>query len=255
MFRIRYNITTDDYNPYRTDASDNGRFVKNDPTINFEGVSLQLAINTAQFGRVFQDRSHVFILKPRPAELNENRIYNLNVRGKRGNIVQVYPAVEYDFAPNTLEIKADDLLHIQWTGSNTNPQNNDGEGTAGTDRSNLLQMKKLGLSFPLPFENTNIWNNSEIVWIHHGVKNVSSADLAIDMASSGYYSCVNASSCPASLVQNSLEKKAKMNNLLNNAPASYEGALLRIKTGNYYYMCTRNNNFSNRSQKGTLIVA
>lgn len=254
VFRIRYNITTDDYNPYKTDASDNRRVIRNDPTINFEGVPLQLAINTAQFGRVFQDRSHVFILKPRPAELDNNRIYNLNVRGKRGNIVQVYPAVEYDFAPNTLKIEANDLLHIQWTGSNTNPRNNDGEGTAGTDRSNLLQMKKLDLSYPLPFENTNIWNNSEIVWIHHGVKTVSSADLAIDMASSGYYSCVSTSSCPASLVQNSLEKKAKMNNLLNNAPASYEGALLRIKRGNYYYMCTRNNNFSNRSQKGTLIV-
>jgi hypothetical protein len=26
-------------------------------------------------------------------------------------------------------------------------------------------------------------------------------------------------------------------------------------TGTYYYMCTRNNNFSNRSQKGTLTVA
>ena len=92
--------------------------VQQNPYVNIGGKSspLRLAINTAQYGRVFQDRSHVFKLRPRPAELRGARIFNLNVRGKRGNIVQVYPAVEYDFAPTRLEIKEGDLVHIQWTG-------------------------------------------------------------------------------------------------------------------------------------------
>merc|ERR1711976_408164 len=90
---------------------------------------------------VFQDRSHVSKIAKRPSTIpNQDRIINLNVRGKRGNIVQTYPAVEYDYHPNRAQICAGDWVHFQWTGSNNNPRNYAGQGTAGTDRSNIVQM-------------------------------------------------------------------------------------------------------------------
>lgn len=57
--------------------------------------------------------THTFAVRQRPEDLKGAIIHNLNVRGKRGNIVQVYPAVEYDFVPNDLEMHEGDSVHIQ----------------------------------------------------------------------------------------------------------------------------------------------
>jgi len=57
---------------------------------------------------------------------------------------QVYPAVEYDFVPNAPLVSTEDstYVHFQWTGSDNNPNNNDGQGRAGTDRSNVVLIEK-----------------------------------------------------------------------------------------------------------------
>merc|ERR1712014_536714 len=65
----------------------------------------------------------------------------VTVSGKRGNIVQTFPAHEYFFIPEVTSIQQGSYLHFGWTGSNTNPNNNDGQGKQGTDRSNIVPLR------------------------------------------------------------------------------------------------------------------
>jgi hypothetical protein len=121
---------------------------------------VSLKVNTNQYGRTFKDRSYVFSIKPLPtadvagsvaydvppvnyaamktALANGGKIYNINVRGKRGNIVQVYPAVEYDFTPNALSLSTNDMIHFQWTGSDYNPQRGCNDATGGPPDPNTF---------------------------------------------------------------------------------------------------------------------
>ena len=128
----------------------------------------------------------------------------------------------------------------------------------GTDRNNMVPLKHRSQNFPFPMEDSSaLWNNViQVAWAAYGDKNTllqNKLDIGIQFGSSGYYQCIekNTKQCPPA---ESLELKLAMNDLLNNAPASFPGMVLRLKAGEYHYMCSRNNNFSNRSQKGTIIV-
>ena len=119
-------------------------------------------------------------------------------------------------------------------------------------------MNARGQNYPLTMENpSSIFNNVKSVKYqavgNHMKGNLNAQqklDVAVQMASSGYFHCIKSSSCQA----NSVESKNAMQNQLNNAPASFGGMVLQFNPGTYNYTCTRNNNFSNRSQKGSLIV-
>jgi hypothetical protein len=138
VLRLRYNISTADsvwieedgeqklLDYWLLNATYNDEFspLKNDPYVDIDVDQVfKLAINTAQTARTFQDRSHIFRIVERPADAKSGEIYNVIVRGKRGNIVQTYPAVEYDFTPNHLHIDQKDWVHFQWEGSNTHDNN------------------------------------------------------------------------------------------------------------------------------------
>ena len=257
VLRLRYNISTDDYDPWNTNSTHND-ILNNNPTVDV-GTStkqgLKLAINTAQFGRTFQDRTHYFYLAKKPNKWSNKKIINLNVRGKRGNIVQTYPAVEYDFIPNNLKIDTSTLLHIQWTGSNTHNNGANagdgqagdaGQGQTGTDRNNMVIMTNEGGNYPIPldkdiFDDINLFKQSTCYTLDGTA--ISWQQCAIILATSGYGRDVN-------------DDFSDFSTQMNNAPASLIGGIImEINTkGTYYYISSRNNNFSNRSQKGKITV-
>lgn len=239
VFRIRYNISTTDVDWFiNSTYNDDLSPLQQNPTVDI-GVmqGFRLAINTAQTGRTFQDRSHVFLIEPRPAGAT-GKIYNVVVRGKRGNIVETFPAIEYDFVPNKLKVSTDDWVQFQWTGSNTHNNGGNGgdgqtgdsgQGRGGTDRSNIVQIDESNVNYPTPTTRNSMWKN-----VRASLPQTSEDDLIMEFASSG--------------------AGADVDPLLNDAPASFVGPLLKFKPGEYHYMSTRNNNFSNRSQKGVLTV-
>jgi hypothetical protein len=270
--RIRYNISSEDYwghapvypegeemIDYRYNGEENSP-VTQDPYVTVgededgNPWDLRLALNTDQYGRTFEDRSHMFFIRDRPSEVGENRrILNLNVRGKRGNIVQAYPAVEYDFVPNQLSINAGDFIHFQWTGCDTNPQNYAGEGEAGTDRSNIVQM------MPDQRQNYPFTKNSDF-----SDGTMFDKDTAFLMAHLNQY---DGRRCETEDDQGCCRSTEQLQNngnndqdprncaKLNDPKRQYfDGGLHEIKTGTYHYFSTRNNNFTNRSQKGSITV-
>ncbi|KAL4227007.1 hypothetical protein ACF0H5_014983 [Mactra antiquata] len=270
VLRIRYNISTKDYNGWDTNSSMNadkpenptkldlsskygfqdqdvaasrGYVFKGDPEVKIfeEGTfNFRLAVDTSQFARTFQDRTHVFSIKKRPNNLKGATIHNLNVRGKRGNIVQVYPSVEYDFVPNTLVMAPGEYVHFQWTGSDTNNNNNDGQGKKGSDRNNVLLLKDK--NYP---EGTGVQYGPPPTLGHYG------NNYPVHLNASGFLG----------LKKNDLLKLAFLDpgnvgvDLDEASPHFDLGPRQVSQLGTYHYVCTRNNNFSNRDQKGRILVS
>ncbi|XP_048581809.1 protein DD3-3 [Nematostella vectensis] len=278
VFRIRYNITTGDYPAWdpTTDYQRNSRpnianafhyqdkydlkdkkgkrlsdfetrrrgyYYRNDPDVrifaNVRGFKLRIQINTNQDGRTFEDRSHTFAIRKRPSYLKSAKIHNVNVRGKRGNIVQVFPTTEYDFVPNTVTMKRNEYVHFQWTGSDTNPANNAGEGKAGTDRHNVLLLE--GKAYPVGVSRSFTYGH----WGRNYPMHLdNSSFLGLDRHDLQYL----AISYPQSAISQNNEKLDYTGRYFDLGPRKV------TKAGTFYYMCTRNNNFTNRSQKGRIVV-
>jgi hypothetical protein len=252
ILRLRYNISTGELsnspgNEPFTDWTYNGdkSGVKQDDIVKYAGNDYLLATDTTQYGRTFQDRSYVFHIKPRPDGV-AGRIFNLNVRGKRGNIVQAYPATEYDFVPEILYARVGDYIHFQWTGCDTNPAGNAGEGTDGTDRHNIVQNEAADKNYPASDE-----------WLENNTPLFEDPKLRARFAFLDQSNCLSYEDLLAKNNGNNGDAEDDVQNcmLLNAASPYFDGGLVHMNlTGDFYYMSTRNNNFTNRGQKAAIHI-
>jgi hypothetical protein len=258
VLRMRYNISTSDLGSNGNSpvsgfidfASNNDASpVTEDMYITQAGATLQLALDTTQYGRTFQDRSYVFGINPRPNNVSPlARIFNLNVRGKRGNIVQTYPATEYDFVPEMLHTRVGDFVHFQWTGCDTNPAGNAGEGTDQTDRSNIVQLPSMGVNIPV---------NDTFHTANPTLSMFDSSSTRFLFSYLGQTNCLTEAQLLAKNNNNAGTAQQDPQNCmkLNAASPYFNGGLQAMnKTGTFYYMSSRNNNFTNRGQKAVLIT-
>jgi len=298
VFRIRYNMSTMDYDPFKTNSThdydpNNGILspIENNPEVDvgFYVQGLQLAINTAQTGRTFQDRSHTFLVCDRPGNSaweNKDQLINVNVRGKRGNIVQTFPATEYDFEPQHVEVapNTDVCYHFQWCGSNTHNNGapggdgqtgDDGEGRGGSDRSNLAQMADMDQSYPVPYDTMMADGEAVDDWFDYvdcyhplqpGSAALSKADAQLVLGTAGFYKGVDymIDFCADVDDDENGENRGEciVDELLNNVSASFRAGLICCLKDNidsnteksFAFLSTRNNNFSNRSQKWKFVI-
>jgi len=231
-------------------------------------LRLQLAVNTAQYGRTFQDRTHIFYVKKKPAEFADKNIQLVTVQGKRGNIVQTFPGTEYFMVPNIAHIKLGDAVHFAWAGSNTNPNNNDGQGKQGTDRTNIVALKQPnydGAATPIEGGITpaGALLNNYPAFVKQPVgyelpnpavfRGCTKPDVVAEPMA-GFDRNVVAQLATGRRVH---EESLDMGNMeeLDDAAASFDlKPVVTKQTGCWSYVSTRNNNFSNRSQKGVLCV-
>ena len=122
----------------------------------------------------------------------------------------------------------------------------------GTDRSNIVQMSSTDLSYPMGNIGTLVGNAQIVHKMDSSLETSNAEDLAVMMASACKYTTKK--KLFSADVPTEYERNFESFALLDEFSPSCSLPLIQLKKGTYFFMCTRNNNFSNRSQKGRITV-
>ena len=108
----------------------------------------------------------------------------------------------------------------------------------GTDRTNIVETENAAKNVPLNMRQSRFFQDMDAYEASSGNK-LTWSNAAYKLATS-----------------NRRPNNNNNNDIwLNNAPASYRGIVARFKEPSVRnLLCTRNNNFSNRSQKATITI-
>jgi hypothetical protein len=141
-----------------------------------------------------------------------------------------------------------DYIHFQWTGCDTNPAGNAGEGTDQTDRSNIVQISDFGANYPA----TDDWISSHNALFESNYLRERMAFIDQDPTQCKSYAQLLKDN---NNNENNVEQDVGNCMKLNAADQYFDGGLVKMNnTGSFHFMSSRNNNFSNRGQKGTIII-
>jgi len=132
------------------------------------------------------------------------------------------------------------MIHFQWTGCNTNNQGNAGQGTRGTDRSNIIGLVQKYQKFDV---------------------NAYSADATVSHPNIGQFQTnyptridARSDSVNVPFMGFQMEELRRLAKEGIYNPYFDLGPRQVTRIGLWHYMSTRNNNFTNRGQKGIIIV-
>jgi hypothetical protein len=215
---------------------------------------ISISIDTSQTARTFQDRTYVFRVTERPAEIPKSAtIWNLNTRGKRGALQAVFPSSEYIFVPDRLVVSQGDWISLNLHSSAyNNPDNNNNEGWQYRDAFNLLQVDNSKQMFPSHKDNIKLFSDTLAREL---------AMPSFQQPPQGNFKNCDFSCClkfednaddEGTIYDNSIRNCGK----LNHAPYLFsKNFRVDAEPGiEYFYINSRNNNFSNRAQKGSIYV-